>query len=222
MIFVLDFDGTIAPIDTVDALLENFGSDAWHSVEQDWVEGKISSRVCMSRQIDMVAADRSTLDAFFDAVEIDPGFVDFVRYVSPFAQLAVVSDGLDYPIQLAMQRMGIPKMPVYANKMTFRPNGLGISFPHALKACATGSGVCKCAVARSLDAETIVLVGDGRSDFCLAKAADYVFAKGSLIRFCEQKGVSHTPFANFCDVLAVVREWDKTTMIARGEKRYAT
>ena len=29
MIFVLDFDGTIAPVDTVDALLERFGEGAW-------------------------------------------------------------------------------------------------------------------------------------------------------------------------------------------------
>ena len=148
--------------------------------------------------------------------------MDFVRYVSPFARLAVVSDGLDYPIQVAMLKAGLPKMPVYANKMAFRPNGLSLSFPHGSPTCETGSGVCKCAVARSLDPATVVLVGDGRSDFCLAKSADHVFAKGSLIRFCEKENIPHTPFATFSDVLAVVSEWDKTTLIANREKRYAT
>ena len=61
MIFVLDFDGTIAPVDTVDALLERFGVGEWDAIEQEWVDGKITSRVCMAKQIDMVAADREAL-----------------------------------------------------------------------------------------------------------------------------------------------------------------
>ncbi len=121
----------------------------------------------------------------------------------------MVSDGLDYPIRHALRRLD-PPIPIYANRLHFRSRGLGITFPHADLTCAVKSGVCKCAVARSMDAGRglfTVLVGDGRSDRCVAGAADYVFAKGSLRSYCERENIPHTPFETFADVLAVTMAW---------------
>ena len=73
------------------------------------------------------------------------------------------------------------------------------------------SGVCKCAVSRAVDAGrglTTVLIGDGRSDQCIAREARYVFAKGSLLRFCQEENISHMPFDSFADILAVIRGWN--------------
>ena len=33
MLFIVDFDGTIAPTDTVDALLEKFAAPEWRRIE---------------------------------------------------------------------------------------------------------------------------------------------------------------------------------------------
>jgi 2-hydroxy-3-keto-5-methylthiopentenyl-1-phosphate phosphatase len=211
MLFIVDFDGTIAPTDTVDALLERFADPAWRRVEQQWIAGRIGSRECMKAQIALVRADRAILEGFLQSVDLDPFFPDFVRHVSMFAHVAVVSDGLDYPIRHAMQRLSMPPIPVYANRLEFRERDLDISFPHADPRCADRCGVCKCGVARALGAgrnQPTVLIGDGRSDRCLARSAHHVFAKGSLRRFCEDEGVAHTPFDSFDDVLAVIRKWD--------------
>lgn len=54
----------------------------------------------------------------------------------------------------------------------------------------------------------VVLVSDDKSDACLAAEADFVFAKSSLIKHCEVRGIPHTPFASFEDVLRVVSTWD--------------
>ena len=53
---LVDFDGTIAPIDTTDLLLERFAAPAWHDIEDDWKAGRIGSRECLVRQIDLVRA----------------------------------------------------------------------------------------------------------------------------------------------------------------------
>ncbi len=222
MIFVIDFDGTVAPNDTVDSLLGRFAADAWRDIEQKWVVGEINSRACMSQQIELIAADRKTLEEFFDAIEVDSVFVDFIRYVSPFAKIAIVSDGLDYPIQRAMHKVDMSALAIFANKMSFRPNGLGISFPYSSDVCAAGSGVCKCDVARSLDSDVVVLIGDGRSDYCLARTADFVFAKGSLQRFCQSENISHTPFTSFGDILTLLQRWDIRELVEPDAKRYAT
>lgn len=222
MIFIIDFDGTIAPMDTVDSLLGRFADPAWELIEADWVQGKIDSRACLQQQLGLVTADRQTLEQFFQNVEIDPQFTSFVRHVSAFADVAVVSDGLDYPIYHALRKVGLSSIPVFANRAGLKLNGLNVSFPHSSRECLPQSGVCKCAVARSFDASPVILIGDGRSDHCLARSADYIFAKASLGDFCESEGIPYTPFNSFDDILSVVQRWEKTEVIATNAKRYAT
>lgn len=211
MLFIVDFDGTVAPTDTVDALLERFADPKWQQIEEWWITGQLNSQECMKAQLSLVSADRAILEDYLQSVAIDPFFADFVQYASEFSEVAVVSDGLDYPIRHALQKLNIPPIPVYANRLEFQTRGLDISFPHTDKACTHQSGVCKCAVARALDAGrelSTVLIGDGRSDRCIARSADYVFAKGGLRRFCEAEGITHTPFDSFNDILTVIRKWD--------------
>ncbi|HEX7681662.1 MAG TPA: MtnX-like HAD-IB family phosphatase [Thermoanaerobaculia bacterium] len=211
MLFIIDFDGTVAPADTVDALLEQFADPEWRRIEQEWVAGRINSRECMAAQLALVAAERPALESFLRSVPIDPAFAAFVRHATTFADLAIVSDGLDYPIRHALQGLRNPPLPIFANRLGFRPGGLELSFPYADAACSVKSGLCKCAVTRAVDAGrglTTVLIGDGRSDQCIARRADYVFAKGSLIRFCETEQIPHIPFESFSDVLAIVKGWN--------------
>lgn len=204
--FVVDFDGTIAPTDTIDALLDRFAPSTWQAIEEEWIKGHIDSRACMSRQLALVGADQHRLKTFFHTVSIDPGFADFARYVQSFALVAVVSDGLDYPIRHALTKSDLASIPVFANIAEFKVQGLGIDFPHYHAACHVQSGVCKCNVARTLGGQ-IILIGDGRSDRCLARNADHVFAKNSLRAFCAQEKIRYTAFNDFHDVLAVIREW---------------
>lgn len=210
MLFVIDFDGTLARQDSVDAMLERFAVPEWKAVEQEWLAGGITAIECMTRQMRMVRADRNELEAFFRAIELDPSFSDFHRHVCDRAGVAIVSDGLDYPIQVAIQAAGFPAMPVFANRLHFVPGSLDISYPHQNRNCTAGNGVCKCAVATDLArplGEGVVLIGDGKSDFCLAHRADAVFAKGSLRDYCIANRVPHHVFDTFADVLAVVKTW---------------
>ena len=219
MLFVIDFDGTVAPADTVDALLDRFADPEWQRIEESWVKGEIDSRQCMAAQIALVRGDEETLKGFLHSVEIDPSFASFVDYVKDFAELAVISDGLDYPIRHALSGLDVA-IPVYANRMAFRRGGLDIAFPHFDSGCAVGSGVCKCAAARSLDAGRglpMILIGDGRSDLCVARTADHVFAKGTLLKFCEEQNIKHSPFKTFADVLTAVRRWNAEEVTLESE-----
>lgn len=209
MLFVIDFDGTLARTDTVDAMLEKFASPAWKDVEQDWQSGRITAIECMGQQIRMVRAEPVALEAFFESIELDPSFLPFYHHARRFGTVAIVSDGLDHPIQVATRKAGLPEMPVFANRLHFVPHGIDISFPHLNPCCGAGNGVCKCAIARDLAQPegSVVLIGDGKSDACLAHQADVVFAKKSLLSYCEEQGIAHIPFGSFDDVLAVVAQW---------------
>lgn len=213
MQFVVDFDGTLALKDTVDSLLDKFAPSTWQDVEQEWLSGSITAVECMRRQIRMVDADHVALETFFRAIELDTSFFPFYWHVSAFSSVAIVSDGLDHAINIAMRNSGLPKLPVFANHLVFEPRSIDITFPHLLPQCEAGNGVCKCAVARDLSGPgggPVVLIGDGKSDACLAGSADLVFAKSRLLDHCREQGIAHVPFSTFADVLAVVKTWPTT------------
>lgn len=210
MLFIVDFDGTLSVRDTVDTMLEKFAAPQWKNIEQQWLDGAISAVECMKQQIRLVATDHVTLENFFRSIQLDASFLPFHRFVSKFAEIAIVSDGLDHAIMTAARHAALPEMPVFANRLHFVPDGIDISFPHLNANCDVGNGVCKCAVARDLAQAAhgpVVLIGDGKSDACLAGRADMVFAKGSLIRHCEDYGIAFSPFQTFADVLAKVKKW---------------
>jgi 2,3-diketo-5-methylthio-1-phosphopentane phosphatase len=208
MLFVIDFDGTLSVRDTVDAMLEQFAPPEWEEVEQEWLNGHITAVQCMQKQVRMVRADHVKLENFFRGIQLDATFLPFYKHISQFAKVAIVSDGLDHAIKVAMKNAALPELPVYANKLHFVPEGIDISWPHKNPSCNAGNGVCKCAVARELsDDKRVILIGDGKSDACLAKEADVVFAKGSLIKYCEKNNIPHIKFQTFADVLTKVKTW---------------
>ncbi|TBR07212.1 MAG: 2,3-diketo-5-methylthio-1-phosphopentane phosphatase [Rugosibacter sp.] len=214
MLFVVDFDGTLSLRDTVDAMLERFADPEWKTVEQQWLDGHITAIQCMQKQLHMVKADHVSLEKFFRGIRLDASFLPFYQHVSQFSKVAVVSDGLGHAIRVAMKSAALPELPVYANKLHFVADGIDISWPHRNPQCTAGNGVCKCAVAKELSGGTqkIILVGDGKSDACLAKTADVVFAKGSLIKFCEGNAIPHIKFTTFVDVLSEIKTWPQETL----------
>jgi 2-hydroxy-3-keto-5-methylthiopentenyl-1-phosphate phosphatase len=52
-----------------------------------------------------------------------------------------------------------------------------------------------------------VVIGDGRSDFCMAAGADYVIAKGTLAGHCRSLGWPHVTLTDFDDVTAHLSGW---------------
>jgi 2,3-diketo-5-methylthio-1-phosphopentane phosphatase len=203
----VDFDGTIAPIDTTDLLLERFADPAWRRIEEDWKAGRIGSRECLVRQVDLVRADPRELDAFIADIEIDPYFADFVTTCRRFGhQVAVVSDGLDRTVEAVLGRLDV-HVPYYANHLAWQGGGRWrLAFPHARSDCRSLSGNCKC---QFLDSSILldVVVGDGRSDFCMATRADLVLAKGALLDHCVQSALPHRAFAHFGEATEHLTEW---------------
>jgi len=79
-------------------------------------------------------------------------------------------------------------------------NQWNLEFPNTNMACKSASGTCKCKIAQNHHKQHIILIGDGRSDYCIAEAANYVFAKNSLIEHCRNKQILHTPFTQFAEI----------------------
>ncbi len=201
---VCDFDGTITKEDTADAIFTRFAAPEWRDVEAVWEAGEIGSAECMRRQMELVDASLPELDAALDALQIDPDFPAFVAFCEERGvELAIVSDGVDYFIERILRRAGLPNLPVNANRLIQKgERSFTLAHPHKVQDCASGAGTCKCALASPSDGRRTVLIGDGRSDFCVAHETDIVFAKKSLVRYTRDQGIAAVEYSTFSDVQA--------------------
>jgi 2-hydroxy-3-keto-5-methylthiopentenyl-1-phosphate phosphatase len=51
------------------------------------------------------------------------------------------------------------------------------------------------------------VVGDGRSDFCIAEGAQLVIAKGQLAAHCRARRIPHQLMRDFADASADLGSW---------------
>lgn len=199
-----DFDGTITSLDATDLVLETFALPAWREWETRWVRGEITSQECLSRQIELIQADRDTLIEFAADLPIDEGILALDRRCTEEGiPLTIVSDGIDILVEAVLRRHGLIHLPVFSNHLRWDVNGRPIlSFPFAGKGCASGAGTCKCSLILLADSPSSnsVYIGDGRSDQCVSGKMQTVFAKGMLQDWCQRTGIEYTPFETLAEV----------------------
>lgn len=204
----VDFDGTIATEDTTDRILERFAEPAWQDIEEEWKSGAIGSRECMVRQIDLIRATPAEFDAELASVTVDPGFAGFVALCRSYGfPVTVVSDGLDRSVRTVLSAAGL-SLPYFANHLEWTGgNRWRLTFPHASNTCSVLAGNCKCRFSDGEQDRLRLMIGDGRSDFCIAGRCDMVFSKSSLTRHCIAQKIPHLPFGDFCEAGELLANW---------------
>lgn len=209
-IFVCDFDGTISLKDVTDVLLQRFSQSGYEELEEAWEVGEIGSQACMEGQVALIDASQAELDGCLAEIKIDKAFKEFVTTMQKLKlPIHIVSDGLDYAISKILENNGLTDLPIFANRLVHvGERGWRLDFPYANAACSKRSGNCKCAHVTMLKKQygSILYVGDGASDYCVAHQVDLVLAKDKLITYCQKETINHHPIQNFFDVLAWLSE----------------
>lgn len=202
-----DFDGTVTLNDVGVGMFERFVGERSAALVDSYHAGEISARVCFERQAEAAGnLNRSAVDTFVDAQEVDTGFQGFVGFCrSRDIPVTILSDGLEYYIDRILHRRGLGDVPHFANRGVFEGGAydarLVLSFPFENADCG-GCACCKRNLMLSGSAEDdfIVYVGEGFSDRCPAGYADVVFAKKSLQTYCQENNVTYVPWSTFHDV----------------------
>ena len=202
-----DFDGTIALEDVGSHLFRRFAGEKANEIVQHLLNGTISARECLMQECKAVeSATLSELERFVSQFSLDPAFgefVDFCRHRS--IPVVVLSDGLDFYVERLLRKNGLGDLPFFSNHLELVEEGavtkLVPSFPHTDAECLV-CGNCKRnhLLALSGDDDIIVYIGDGISDRCPVRYADIVFAKGRLIRYCQEQNITYHEFRTFVDV----------------------
>lgn len=203
-----DFDGTIAVEDVGSRIFRAFAGPRADEIVRHYLDGTITARECLTRECEAVeSVTPSELEKFVDGFSLDKtfqGFADFCRHRS--IPVTVLSDGLDFYVERLLRKNGFEGLQYYSNHLEFVVQGsstrLAPSFPHTDSECIL-CGNCKRnhLVTLSGDDDIIIYIGDGISDRCPVRYADIVFAKGGLIRYCQEQNVTYHEFRDFSDLL---------------------
>ncbi|MCX6133978.1 MAG: MtnX-like HAD-IB family phosphatase [Ignavibacteriales bacterium] len=202
-----DFDGTIALEDVGSQLFRRFAGSKADEIVLHLLDGTISARECLTQECGAVEdAPLGELEQFVNQFSLDPAFevfVEFCRHRN--IPVVVLSDGLDFYVDRLLRKHGLGDLPYFSNHLDLVDHGgvtkLVPSFPHTDAECLT-CGNCKRnhLLTLSGDDDIIVYIGDGISDRCPVRFADIVFAKGRLIRYCQEQNISYHEFNTFDDV----------------------
>lgn len=199
-----DFDGTVARDDVGNLLFRTFSDphECMDMVDQ-WKRGLISSRDCLSREASLARVSRGDLDRFIAERRLDPYFKDFVDFAGRRGmELVIVSDGLDYYIENMLLKEGVAHVDFFANSLHLDDHSLHVAFPYYDLLDCRSCGNCKTYHMEKYKAKGyfVVYIGNGHSDCCPSKYADFVFAKGELLHYCNEQGIESAEFRNFRDV----------------------
>lgn len=216
-----DFDGTISRKDVGDAMFEYFGDiSACNDSFASFLRGEITAQQCWREGCgSMRPLSRNEFLEFALGHTVDPAFSSFVDYcASRTIPVHIVSDGFDAYIDPILEREGLQHLSRFTNHLDIRDDGsVSPAFPHTDAECNRCAN-CKRnhLLTLSSDNNVIVYVGDGISDRCPVQYADIVFAKDSLVSFCETHNITFHRFGSFDDVLSKFRTIVET---AKPKKR---
>jgi 2-hydroxy-3-keto-5-methylthiopentenyl-1-phosphate phosphatase len=196
----IDFDGTVTDVDIIDAVLQTFARPEWNEAELLWEQGIIGSRECLERQMAMVDGTLDQLLDYIGRFSIDETFGDFIAFLEdrqiPFA---IVSDGFQVFIERLLENAGLRRLPIIANGLREEQGRLKTAFPYTDPACNAAN--CKCMAVQELSKNrSLILLGDGQSDYCLAHRSSHVFSKKKLTEYCIERNILHTPFDSFGEI----------------------
>jgi 2-hydroxy-3-keto-5-methylthiopentenyl-1-phosphate phosphatase len=104
-----------------------------------------------------------------------------------------------------LKKENLQHLELYSNKVIIdEENNLTPIFPHTDEECKRCAN-CKRnhILNNSADDENeySVYIGDGWSDVCPAQYCDFIFAKSSLLKYCESNRITYFPYTNFNDVI---------------------
>jgi 2-hydroxy-3-keto-5-methylthiopentenyl-1-phosphate phosphatase len=115
----------------------------------------------------------------------------------------ITSSGIDFYIKAILEKHDLGVVPFLANRGIW-VKGLGLVIEEGMvNEDCDQCGNCKTMLVEQYQARgaRVLFVGDGITDECAASKADMVFARRSLLEFCEKEGLLHMSFDTFNDIM---------------------
>jgi 2-hydroxy-3-keto-5-methylthiopentenyl-1-phosphate phosphatase len=204
-----DFDGTVTLGDISFLILDACANGHWRNLLERYKSGEITVGSFNKQAFIMVKEGEASLKRLVrEGFKIRPGFVDFVRYCADKGhRLAIVSNGLDFYINTILETIGVSGVEVYAARTRFGHDGIEASY-HGPDGRELDDNFKETYSRLFLEqGHRLVYIGNGPSDAPPASLAQAVFATDQLCIHCREKGIEHTAFEDFREVIEGLKKF---------------
>jgi 2-hydroxy-3-keto-5-methylthiopentenyl-1-phosphate phosphatase len=213
IVILCDFDDTAADCNVATLLLSAFSGEhivgtmpEWQIIRQRFLDSEISLAKYQENAFARLDATPVEQAAYVQAnAALRPGFRSLADYCAANGvELAIVSHGLDYYVRALLEKEELGHLPVFAVETRVSETGeQTYSYKYVRAECRWNPGNCKCRLLEEYGnrGHSVIYVGDGTSDTCPAAKADFVFARDSLLRFCQAQGIQHQELTDFTVLL---------------------
>ena len=216
MVILCDFDDTTAEQNVATLLLDRFqpkslsgAAQHWRDIRKRYVNSEITLAEYQEVAFAQLGSTRSEQAAYVkQEAELRPGFVDLASYCAEHGiELAIVSHGLDFYVQALLEKSELEHLPFFAVKTGEAQGRTTFDYPFPQADCPWWPGNCKCFIVEEYKerGHQVLYAGDGLSDTCPARKADYVFARDGLLSFCQAHDIPHQELTDFHVVLDYVK-----------------
>jgi 2-hydroxy-3-keto-5-methylthiopentenyl-1-phosphate phosphatase len=224
-VVLCDFDGTITVQDSLDTVFDHFAPADWRAIGGA-VRAKGGTRASIPVEVGLCRATRADFERVVrEKIALRPGFRELLELCRERGwEFTIVSEGFALHIRTVLERESLQGLRFYSNDLVFVDGRIevkqysggpeGPPLPAGREGSSDPSaycgrcGNCKRSHVRRYKDEgyQVTYIGDGITDFCPAKEADFVLAKGVLARYCDREGVGYLPFEDFHDVVRLLRQ----------------
>ena len=193
-----DFDGTITEQETLDRVFSKFAPETWHPIKKDLSSGKITVREAVTRTINSIDASHyaDILD-YTLTFSIRPGFETLLDFLeSQNVPMVVLSGGIRGMVETRLGNLIHRMHSVFAADVDTTGQYLRTNSAYEGKT----ELVDKVRVMNFFTAKEKIAVGDGITDFNMAREADLVFARGQLAGFMNENKLPCETWSDFFDI----------------------
>jgi len=134
-------------------------------------------------------------------IRVGPTFAEFVAACrANGAEITIVSSGIEPIVRDRLDEIGVGDIAIVANGLDPDPNGWRIVYRGD---AANGTDKAALVLAARAAGSRTLFIGDGRSDYAAAIAADTRFAKRGypLERYLTERGIDFIPYSSFAELV---------------------
>ena len=212
-IILSDFDGTISVQDVNNAIFDKFGDEQSEIIEEKLINNLISDREALKKHYSRLKMTKNKFKSFINNnINLDPYFKEFYENIKESdIDFAIVSGGFLEYIKILLEKENINyQNEIFANQLIFDNEQVKPKFLHNIQNCEEIFGPCGNCKYRLLNQsppnKSIIYIGDGLTDRCVAGATDFLLVKKDSIlkEYCIKNKIEHKEFASFKDVKEVI------------------
>ena len=218
MVILCDFDDTAADRNVEKLLLDAFPegpftdtNPRWRDLHWQYLNAEITLAKHQESAFAGLPASRERQANYAKAnASLRPGFRKLAGYCAANGvELAIVSHGLDFYVQALPEKADLEHIPVFAVETGDSLLGETMfTYRVSQDECPWAPGSCECYILEEYRerGHKVLYAGDGLSNTCPAKKADFVFTRDELLSFCQAHDLPHRELTDFNVILEYLEE----------------